>query len=180
MFYCFQKVLKWIKKLNFAWLKNFLSFICLGYLYYKHYSHTSHFYRSVLLKRGNFGHTRILFKSDFGLEIVGRHTYCDERPFFPLNLAILKTVLESWNPGHSEVKKNIFFSPSNILHVLYVYVELCLRGGKYMACCLLYRGDVVPKVVFFFLLFLTTYQVKIKYRTSIHTEPAVQLILALN
>jgi len=26
------------------------------------------------------------------------------------------------------------------------------RHGKYMACCMLYRGDVLPKVCFIFLL----------------------------
>ena len=45
-----------------------------------------------MLKRGNIGH----IKNGLGLKIVGRHTYCDERPVPTLrwNLAILKTVLE--------------------------------------------------------------------------------------
>ena len=34
---------------------------------------------------------------------------------------------------------------SNSIYVKILLIILC-RHGKYMACCMLYRGDVVPKV----------------------------------
>ena len=51
---------------------------------------------------------------------TGRHTYCDERPTFRWKLAILKTVLESWNSGHV-INICYFFSP---------YCKVCANIGN--------------------------------------------------
>ena len=59
------------------------------------------------------------------------------------HIHLLVRALNTFNVNASGRESNKF----KIFLFIYLLIIKCFRQGKYMACCLLYRGDVVPKAM---------------------------------
>ena len=68
-----------------------------------------------------------------------------------LNVCSIAVLLKSHDQLHVNVTSQWFLRPNQVdVHGLpcgRLKVKCDPRNGKYMACCLLYRGDVIPKDV---------------------------------
>ena len=85
----------------------------------------------------------------------------------------------------AQPKKKPHFSWNN-QNLFYIFFVI-FRHGKYMACCMLYRGDVVPKVntlpiylSMYLLIHLLTYQLHINPSFNQHTYIHLFILLSLN